>query len=83
MPILMMTRVEGKLFSPMALTLSFAVIGSMVFALTVIPVLTSFIFQKVINENHEIKEHHNFVLTFLIKYMQNSFMVLDVFISKL
>ncbi|NBB30593.1 efflux RND transporter permease subunit [Cellulophaga sp. BC115SP] len=67
MPILMMTRVEGKLFSPMALTLSFAVIGSMVFALTVIPVLTSFIFQKVINENHEIKEHHNFVLTFFDK----------------
>ena len=29
MPILLMTRVEGKLFSPMALTLAFAVIGSM------------------------------------------------------
>src|SRR5690606_28939045 len=28
MPILLMTRVEGKLFSPMALTLAFAVIGS-------------------------------------------------------
>ncbi|AFK05562.1 heavy metal efflux pump, CzcA family (plasmid) [Emticicia oligotrophica DSM 17448] len=67
MPILLMTRVEGKLFSPMALTLSFAVIGSMIFALTVIPVLTSYVFQKIINNNIEIKEHQNFVLNFFDK----------------
>ena len=46
MPILLMTRVESKLFSPMALTLAFAVIGSMLAALTFIPVLISFVFQK-------------------------------------
>lgn len=46
MPILLMTRVEGKLFSPMALTLSFAVVGSMIAALTLIPVLISFAFRK-------------------------------------
>ncbi len=46
MPILTMTRVEGKLFSPMALTLAFAVIGSMVCALTLIPVLISFVYKK-------------------------------------
>ncbi len=72
MPILLMTRVEGKLFSPMALTLSFAVIGSMAFALTVIPVLTSFIFQKVINGNSEIKAHQNFVLGFFDRVYQKS-----------
>jgi cobalt-zinc-cadmium resistance protein CzcA len=49
MPILSMTRVEGKLFSPMALTLSFAVIGSMVCALTLIPVLISFAYKKALS----------------------------------
>ncbi|MFC0182362.1 efflux RND transporter permease subunit [Pseudarcicella hirudinis] len=46
MPILLMTRVEGKLFSPMALTLAYAVVGSMLCALTLIPVLISFAYKK-------------------------------------
>lgn len=46
MPILLMQRVEGKLFSPMALTLAFAVLGSMICALTLIPVLISFAFSR-------------------------------------
>ena len=68
MPILLMTRVEGKLFSPMALTLAFAVIGSMLAALTIIPVLLSFAFGKVIsNPDIPLKEYKNFVLEFLQK----------------
>lgn len=63
MPILLMTRVEGKLFSPMALTLAFAVIGSMLAALTFIPVLISFTYRKAVaNVDIPIKEHKNFVL---------------------
>ncbi|MBL0740830.1 efflux RND transporter permease subunit [Chryseolinea lacunae] len=46
MPILTMQRVEGKLFSPMALTLAFAVVGAMICALTVIPVFISFVYGK-------------------------------------
>ena len=72
MPILLMTRVEGKLFSPMALTLSFAVIGSMLAALTLIPVLISFVYNKVVsNVDAEIKEHKNVVLDFLDKKYNN------------
>lgn len=68
MPILLMTRVEGKLFSPMALTLAFAVIGSMIAALTFIPVLISFVYNKVIsNPDKPFKEHKNRVLEFLEK----------------
>jgi cobalt-zinc-cadmium resistance protein CzcA len=68
MPILLMTRVEGKLFSPMALTLAFAVIGSMLAALTFIPVLISFVYNKAIsNPDKPIKEHKNFILSFLEK----------------
>lgn len=66
MPILLMTRVEGKLFSPMALTLAFAVIGSMLAALTLIPVLISFAYKKAFSdEGKPLKEHRNFVLDFL------------------
>lgn len=66
MPILLMTRVEGKLFSPMALTLAFAVIGSMLAALTFIPVLISFVYRKeLLNIDKPIKEHKNVVLDFL------------------
>lgn len=68
MPILLMTRVEGKLFSPMAITLAFAVIGSMLAALTFIPVLISFVYKKnMANIEQPIKEHKNFVLNFFDK----------------
>ena len=64
MPILLMQRVEGKLFSPMALTLSFAVIGSLICALTIIPVLISFAFRKVLApDGKPLKEHKNFLLS--------------------
>lgn len=52
MPILTMQRVEGKLFSPMAVTLAFAVIGAMVCALTVIPVLISLVYNKYLQQDH-------------------------------
>ncbi len=66
MPILLMTRVEGKLFSPMALTLAFAVVGSMVCALTLIPVLISFAFKRGLeNLDKPIAQHKNPVLEFL------------------
>lgn len=45
-PIFSFQRVEGKLFSPMAYTLSFAITGSMILALTAIPVLMTFIYRK-------------------------------------
>ncbi len=63
MPILLMTRVEGKLFSPMALTLAFAVVGSMIGALTFIPVIISFVYNKAItNTDKPFKERKNRLL---------------------
>ncbi|WP_337175089.1 CusA/CzcA family heavy metal efflux RND transporter [Paludisphaera sp.] len=41
LPILTLQGVEGKLFRPMALTVVFALLGSMVMSLTLIPVLAS------------------------------------------
>lgn len=42
-PVLSLTGVEGKMFKPMALTVMFALVGSLILALTLIPVLCSFI----------------------------------------
>lgn len=42
-PLLTMTGLEGKLFTPVALTIVFAMISALILALTVIPVLASFL----------------------------------------
>ena len=40
-PILSLSGVEGKMFKPMALTFSFALVGAMLFCLTYVPVISS------------------------------------------
>lgn len=40
-PILSLSGVEGKMFKPMALTFSFALIGAMIFCFTYVPVVSS------------------------------------------
>ncbi|MCX8000313.1 MAG: efflux RND transporter permease subunit, partial [Leptospiraceae bacterium] len=46
LPILSLTRVEGRLFSPMAWTLSFAIFGSMLYAVWIAPLLAFYILGK-------------------------------------
>ncbi len=41
LPILTLEGIEGKLFRPMALTVIFALVGSMILSLTLMPVLAS------------------------------------------
>jgi cobalt-zinc-cadmium resistance protein CzcA len=50
LPILTLEGVEGKLFRPMALTVIFALIGSMILSLTLMPVLASLVLPKRIDE---------------------------------
>ena len=50
LPILTLEGVEGKLFRPMALTVIFALVGSMVLSLTLMPVLASLILPRRIDE---------------------------------
>src|SRR5215468_7227332 len=40
-PVFTLQRVEGRIFRPLALTYSFALVGALVFALTLIPALTA------------------------------------------
>lgn len=49
-PILTLEGVEGKLFRPMALTVIFALIGSLVLSLTVMPVLASLLLPRRVEE---------------------------------
>ena len=42
LPLFTLEGVEGKMFKPMAFAISFAMLGSLIFSLTVIPVLCSF-----------------------------------------
>ncbi len=47
LPLLTLQGLEGKLFTPVALTIVFALAGSLLLSLTVIPVLASFLLRKV------------------------------------
>ncbi len=46
LPIFTFQRVEGKIFSPMAFTLSFALLGAIILTLTLIPALLSFTMRR-------------------------------------
>lgn len=46
LPILFLEGLEGRMFRPMAITVCAALLGSLLLAITVIPVLTSFVFRN-------------------------------------
>jgi len=50
LPIFTLQRVEGRLFKPMAWTVSFALLGAVIFSMLIAPVLTSFVFGNRIRE---------------------------------
>src|SRR5262249_17211938 len=50
LPILTLEGVEGKLFRPMALTVIFALVGSLVMSLTLMPVLASLVLPRHLKE---------------------------------
>nr|WP_315131720.1 CusA/CzcA family heavy metal efflux RND transporter [uncultured Flavobacterium sp.] len=49
-PILSLSGIEGKMFKPMAMTFSFALVGAMIFCFTYVPVVSS-LFLKPTEEN--------------------------------
>ncbi|PTY04210.1 CusA/CzcA family heavy metal efflux RND transporter [Opitutaceae bacterium EW11] len=60
-PILSLTGIEGKTFRPMALTVIYALVGALILALTLMPVLCSFVLRG------RIAEKDNFALRFAKK----------------
>lgn len=47
LPLFTLQGVEGKLFSPMAYTISFALLGSLILSLTYVPVVSSLVFSRI------------------------------------
>ena len=66
LPIFTLQRVEGSLFRPMAWTVAFALIGALLFALVIAPVLCSLLFKGTI------KEWKNPALELLNRYYRNT-----------
>ena len=72
LPILALEGVEGKLFRPMALTVIFALLGSMALSLTLMPVLASFGLKRRQHEKEpfvvrKLKEAYRPVLRFALR----------------
>jgi heavy metal efflux system protein len=63
LPIFTLQRVEGRLFRPMAWTVAFALLGALLFALLIAPVLCTLLFKDEIKERrnlvfHRLQEHY-------------------------
>ena len=54
LPILTLEGIEGKLFRPMALTVIFALAGSMILSLTLMPVLASYVLPRHLEEREPV-----------------------------
>ena len=66
LPIFTLQAVEGRLFKPMAWTVSFALIGALVFAVLVAPVAASFLFRN------GAKEWQNPLMHWLIRHYRTA-----------
>jgi cobalt-zinc-cadmium resistance protein CzcA len=66
-PIFSFEKVEGKLFSPLAYTLGFALLGALFFTLTFVPALTSRLLHK------NVVEKHNPIVSGMMKYYERLF----------
>lgn len=66
-PIFSFQKVEGKLFSPLAYTLGFALVGALIFTLTLVPVLISLLMKK------NVREKHNPVISRVVRFMLGGF----------
>lgn len=67
LPIFAFQKVEGKMFSPLAYTLGFALLGALLFTLTLVPVLCHILLNK------NVKEKHNPFLNFWNKWVEKGF----------
>lgn len=52
LPIFSFEKVEGKMFSPLAWTLGFALMGALILTLTLVPLLSSILLRKNVREKH-------------------------------
>ncbi|RFC55305.1 efflux RND transporter permease subunit [Brumimicrobium aurantiacum] len=68
LPIFSFQKVEGKMFSPLAFTLGYALIGSLLLSITFVPVMLKALLKK------NVKEKENFISRGFQKYMNKMFL---------
>ena len=61
-PIMTLTGIEGKMFKPMAYTVTYALIGALILSLTYVPVISALMFKK------KVKEKESPIITYAKKY---------------
>jgi cobalt-zinc-cadmium resistance protein CzcA len=66
-PIFAFQKVEGKMFSPLAFTLGFALLGALLYTLTLVPALSSMLLRK------NVREKHNVVVGFFERNIMKAF----------
>ena len=66
LPIFTLQQVEGRLFRPMAWTVAFALLGAVIFSMTVAPVLATILFRR------ETSEWHNPVVGWITKHYRTA-----------
>lgn len=66
-PIFSFTKVEGKIFSPLAYTLAFALLGALLFTLTLVPAFSSILLRK------NVREKHNPIVTYVERGVMKTF----------
>lgn len=67
LPIFTFEKVEGKMFSPLAWTLGFALLGALLLTFTLVPAMANVLLRK------DVKERHNPVLEFINKTFMRFF----------
>jgi cobalt-zinc-cadmium resistance protein CzcA len=67
-PIFSFQKVEGKMFSPLAYTLGFALLGALIYTLTLVPVLCSILLKK------DVREKNNVIVRFIQKWTNAGFL---------
>jgi cobalt-zinc-cadmium resistance protein CzcA len=67
LPIFSFQKVEGKMFSPLAWTLGFALLGALLYTLTLVPVLCSILLRK------NVREKNNFIVRFFNNAVTSGF----------
>lgn len=84
LPIFSFQKVEGKMFSPLAYTLGFALLGALITTLTLVPVLINMLLKKNVREKHNPFVHHltGFMLFgFMRSFRHKNIVVITSFIA--
>ena len=83
LPIFTFQRVEAKIFSPMAFTLSFAFVASMLFSLTFVPSVLTYLLGPRIAESHNplvhgMQHYYRRLLEWVLKHVRTVFITVVV-----